>query len=269
MINNVTAIAIAIIGALIGTYGGAFFLNSKEESKMKKVRAIAIKGLEVLKKYSKQSFRNAENDFNTSLSLVEKRTVIVALHKLGIPFGIPTNEAFNIRKIYFLDTIIDADDLDDIILQVKKGYCDHLFYTDPDQYFSANYALHALRKAAKKYVTEVLAKSTLDFKKNLMTSPDKWESFFSLGELKPIMVFKDQVNVPLHFDENGNPITEKMESLLKEIDLGLWDSYLTWNYDAYQNNRNQLQMCQLITNSPNIVPMNNKPKEENECNNTN
>ena len=131
------AILTAIIGGLVGTYFGARFLNMREESKMKEVRAIAIKALDVLKKYSKQSYRNAENDFNTSLSLVEKRTVLVALHKLGIPIGIPSDEAFNIRKVYFVDTMIDEDVIEDIIIQVRKGYCDHLFYLDPDKHFTA------------------------------------------------------------------------------------------------------------------------------------
>ncbi len=103
------AISTAIIGGLIGTYSGARFLNMREESKMKEVRAIAIKALDVLKKYSKQSYRNAENDFNTSLSLVEKRTVLVALHKLGIPIGIPSDEeidkdiASRLRKLHLVE----------------------------------------------------------------------------------------------------------------------------------------------------------------------
>lgn len=244
------AISTAIIGGLVGTYFGARFLNMREESKMNAVREIAIKALEVLKKYSKQSFRNAENDFNTSLSLVEKRTVLVALHKLGIPIGIPSDEPFNIGKVYFVDTVIDEDVIEDIILQVRKGYCDHLFYLDPDKHFTANYALYALRNAAKKYVTEVLAKSTLDISHNIMSSPVNWENMFSLGELKPIMVFKDQVNIPLNFDIRGNPRKDKIESLIKEIDLGLWDTYLMWNYEAYQNARSQLQLGQMFTKLP-------------------
>lgn len=251
MNDIIIPLATAIIGALIGTYGGAYFLSKRQEVKMDKVRAIAIKALVVLKKYSKQSFRNAENDFNTSLSLVEKRTVLVALHKLGIPFGLPSDEAFNIRKVYFVDTTIDEDFIDDIILQVDKGYCDHLFYLDTDKHFTANYALFALRNAAKKYIAEVLSKSTLDIKQNIMSSPIDWEKLFSLGELKPILVFKDQVNIPLNFDEHGNPIKEKMESLLKEIELGLWDIYLMWNFEAYQNAKNQLQLGRLLNYLPN------------------
>lgn len=249
--NIIIPLLTAIIGALIGTYGGAYFLAKRQEAKMEKVRAIAIKALEVLKKYSKQSFRNAENDFNTSLSLVEKRTVLVALHKLGIPIGLPSNEAFDIRKVYFVDITVEKEAIDDIILQINKGYCDHLFYLDTDKHFTANYALFALRNAAKKYISEVLAKSTLDIKQNIMSSPIGWENLFSLGELKPILVFKDQVNIPLNFDEHGNPRKEHIESLLKEIDLGLWDFYLMWNYEAYQNSKNQLQLGRLFNNLPN------------------
>lgn len=243
----IIALLIAIIGGLIGTYCGARFLNKREEKKMEKVRAIGIKALNVLKKYSKQSYRNAENDFNTSLSLVEKRTVLVALHKLGIPIGTPSDEPFNIKKVYFMDTQINEDVINDIILQIQKGYCDHLFYIDPDTHFSANDALYAFRNAAKKYVNEVLAKSKLDIHEKLMTSPQNWEYKFSLGELKPILIFKEQVNIPMNFDDNGNPKSESMESLLREIDLGLWDSYLMWNYEAYQNVKIQSQMGNILS----------------------
>lgn len=246
----ITALLTAALGGLIGTYLGAYFLNKRKEDKMKEVREIAIKALEVLKKYSKQSYRNVENEFNTSLALVEKRTILVALHKLGIPIGRPSDESFNIRKVYFMDEIIDKDDINDIILQVKSGYCDHLFYLDPDAHFTANYALYALRNAAKRYVNEVLAKSTLDRKQNMMNFPPEWDSLFSLGELKPILVFQEQVNVPLNFDSNGSPKTEKIKSLVKEIDLGLWDSYLTWNYEAFQNAKNQIKMGELFSNFP-------------------
>lgn len=258
----IIALLTAIIGGIIGTYCGARFLNKREEDKMGKVRTIGIKALNVLKKYSKQSYKNAENDFNTSLSLVEKRTVLVALHKLGIPIGTHADEPFDIKNVYFIDTKIDEDVISDIILQIQKGYCDHLFYIDPDKHFAANNTLYTFRKAAKKYVNKVLAKSTLDIQQNLMTSPSNWESQFSLGELKPILIFKDQVNVPLNFDDKGNPKSENIKSLFREIDLGLWDSYLMWNYEAYQNIKIQSQMGNILSawsinqQSINIKPQN-------------
>ena len=39
---------------------------------------------------------------------------------------------------------------------------------------------------------------------------------------------------------------------MKDIDLGLWDSYLMWNFEAYQNIKTQNLMAQYLTNLPQI-----------------
>ena len=252
MANFIIALLTALIGGLIGTYFGARFLNMREESKMQRVRDIAIKALNLIKKYAKQSYRNAENDFNTSLSITEKRMVIVALHKLGVPIGVPSNEVFNIRKVFFVNTTIEEDEIDGIILQINKGFCDNLFYIDPDTYFAANYTQFAMRNAGKKYVSEVLAKSRVNVATNQLIEPIDLGTIFSLGEFKAIQVLRDQVRDQMYFDKNGLPIKEKIESLLKDIDLGLWDMYLMWNFEAYQNVKAQNQMGQFISNLPRI-----------------
>lgn len=252
MANFIIALLTALIGGLIGTYFGARFLNMREESKMQRVRDIAIKALNLIKKYAKQSYRNAENDFNTSLSITEKRMVIVALHKLGIPIGVPSNEVFNIRKVFFVNATIEEDEIDGIILQINKGFCDNLFYIDPDTYFAANYTQFAMRNAGKKYVSEVLAKSRVNVATNQLIEPIDLGTIFSLGEFKAIQVLRDQVRDQMYFDKNGLPIKEKIESLLKDIDLGLWDMYLMWNFEAYQNVKAQNQMGQFISNLPRI-----------------
>lgn len=252
MANFIIALLTALIGGLIGTYFGARFLNMREESKMQRVRDIAIKALNLIKKYAKQSYRNSENDFNSSLSITEKRMVIVALHKLGIPIGVPSNEVFNIRKVFFVNTTIEEDEIDGIILQINKGFCDNLFYIDPDTYFAANYTQFAMRNAGKKYVSEVLAKSRVNVATNQLIEPIDLGTIFSLGEFKAIQVLRDQVRDQMYFDKNGLPIKEKIESLLKDIDLGLWDMYLMWNFEAYQNVKAQNQMGQFISNLPRI-----------------
>ena len=259
MANFIIALLTALIGGLIGTYFGARFLNMREESKMQRVRDIAIKALNLIKKYAKQSYRNSENDFNTSLSITEKRMVIVALHKLGVPIGVPSNEVFNIRKVFFVNTTIEEDEIDGIILQINKGFCDNLFYIDPDTYFAANYTQFAMRNAGKKYVSEVLAKSRVNVATNQLIEPIDLGTIFSLGEFKAIQVLRDQVRDQMYFDKNGLPIKEKIESLLKDIDLGLWDMYLMWNFEAYQNVKAQNQMGQFISNLPRIgtPPMSN------------
>ena len=140
-LNLVAYILIPILTAGIGGWVGAFFgdkYRKDKESKEKEiVRDIAVKALNILKSYAKKSYREAEGEFNRVMSIAEKRTVIVSLHKLGIPFGVPSNESFNIRKIHFVDTIVNEDDIDGILIQISKGYCDNLFYIDPDSYFSS------------------------------------------------------------------------------------------------------------------------------------
>ena len=56
-----------------------------------------------------------------------------------------------------------------------------------------------------------------------------------------------------YFDKNGQPIKEKIEVLLKEIDLGLWDSYLLWNYENYQSVMAQIQMSQIISKQQPLI----------------
>ena len=259
-LNLVAYILIPILTAGIGGWVGAFFgdkYRKDKESKEKEiVRDIAVKALNILKSYAKKSYREAEGEFNKAMSIAEKRTVIVALHKLGIPFGVPSNESFNIRKIHFVDTMVNEDDIDGILIQISKGYCDTLFYIDPDSYFSSNFTLFAMRNAGKKYVTEILAKSKVNPDTKIMTEPIELGSIFTLGEFKAIQVLREQVRDQMYFDKNGEPIKERIDTLLKDIDLGLWDSYLMWNYENYQSVKAQVQMGQIICNpQPLINPM--------------
>lgn len=246
----------AVLGGWVGAYYGNKYRENKEAHEKEIVRNIAIKALNILKSYSRKSFREAEGEFNKSMSIAEKRTIIVALHKLGVPFGIPSNETFNIREIHFVDTIVNDDDINGIILQISKGYCDNLFYIDPDTYFASNFTLFAMRNAGKKYVKEILARSRVNTETKVLTEPVEMGSIFTLGEFKAIQVLREQVRDQMYFDKNGQPIKEKIDSLLKDIDLGLWDSYLMWNYENYQSVKAQVQVGQMICNpQPLINPM--------------
>lgn len=246
----------AVLGGWVGAYYGNKYRENKEAHEKEIVRNIAIKALNILKSYSRKSFREAEGEFNKSMSIAEKRTIIVALHKLGVPFGIPSNETFNIRDIHFVDTIVNDDDIDGIILQISKGYCDNLFYIDPDTYFGSNFTLFAMRNAGKKYVKEILARSMVNTETKVLTEPVEMGSIFTLGEFKAIQVLREQVRDLMYFDKNGQPIKEKIDSLLKDIDLGLWDSYLMWNYENYQSVKAQVQVGQMICNpQPLINPL--------------
>lgn len=255
MIYVLVPIFTAVLGGWVGAYFGNKYRENKESHEKEIVRIVAIKALDILKSYSGKSYREAEGEFNKSISIAEKRTVIVALHKLGIPFGVPSNETFNIREVHFIDMIVNENDIIDIIHQISKGYCDNLFYIDPDTYFASNFTLFAMRNAGKKYVKEILAKSKVNLETKVLTEPAELGTIFTLGEIKAIQVLRELVRDQMYFDKNGDPIKEKIETLLKDIDLGLWDSYLMWNYENYQSVKAQIQMGQMICNPPVINPV--------------
>ena len=62
------------------------------------------------------------------LYIAEKRAVIVALHKVGLPIQTPVNTPFDIKNIQLSNDVIDKDLLDDEIEQIEHGHCDHLLY---------------------------------------------------------------------------------------------------------------------------------------------
>lgn len=45
------------------------------------------------------------------------------------------------------------------------------------------------------------------------------------------------------YDQNGNAIPEKIDQILHEIDLGLWDNFLFGNYEMYKNAKSQIEMA--------------------------
>lgn len=172
------------IGAGIGTYLGSHFSAQKQERRNKEIRNIAIKALNIIKKYSGKgnTYDMAEADFNTSLSVAEKRIFMVSLHKLGIPILATSETKFDIQHICFEKIVIDKDEILAIIKQVESGYCDKLFYIDPDTYFTDNIRLSTLRSVSKRWVKEIFAKSKLDLNTRMINYPNKWfESFTWAG----------------------------------------------------------------------------------------
>lgn len=217
------------IGALIGTFGGAYFLHWKQEKKIKNVRLMAIKALDIFKEYAQQkkSYADTANEFNTKLSISEKRAVVVALHKLGVPFETPTRDVFDIRNIRFKDVTIDKDEITAMVVQINKGNCDNHFFTDIESYFASNLRLNAVRNVGKKYVEEVHAKSYIE-KGNPYTiiNPPDWCKKFTPGELQTILVLRTQLANTDYFSQNGQADSNKIKDLIREIEIGLWDNYL-------------------------------------------
>ena len=240
------------IGALIGTYGGAYFLHWKQEKKIKNVRSMAVKALDIFKEYAqhKKSYADSANEFNTKLNVSEKRAVVVALHKIGVPFEISTKDDFDIKNLRLKDIIIDRDEIDAMIQQIEKGNCDNLFFIDIESYFISNLRLNAVRNVGKKYVEEVQSKSRVekDAPNTIVSQPD-WHKVFSPGELQIIFVLRIQLANTAYFLPDGNADPVKMKTLIREIEIGLWDNYLFWEYESYQNIRAQHNLANIIQNA--------------------
>ena len=65
-------------------------------------------------------------------------------------------------------------------------------------------------------------------------------------------------------DNKNNPNNQR---LLNDIDLGLWDDYLCWSIEAYQNVKSQNIMTQILTaklanNDNSSIVANTIPPEE-------
>lgn len=259
--NNIWVyISTPLIAAILGGWVGAFFGNkyqkAKEEEKNAEIRKIAIKALHIIKKYSKQSYCAAENEFNTSLTITDKRCIIVLLHKLGIPVFVPANDSFDIHKVHFADRIIDVDEIDGIILQISQKHCDHLFYLDAENYFNSNRQLTAIRDVGKKYVREVLAKSSYNKETKMVTYPNNWVSQFGLGEYMSIRILHEQACSDMIYDQTGNTDSSQITKIMHEIDMGLWDSCLLGNYEMYKNAKAQIEasnVLQSLANGPQKV----------------
>lgn len=257
-------LASGAIGALIGTYGGSYFLHWKQEKKIKNVRSMAIKALNVFKEYAQQkkNYTDAANEFNTKLNVSEKRAVIVALHKLGVPFETPTKEALDIKNIRFKEISIDKDEIAAMIVQIDKGNCDNQFFIDIESYFTSNLRLNAVRSVGKKYVEEVLANSFIETSNpNNIIYPESWFKSFTPGELQTILVLRFQLTNTDYFASNGRPDLVKIKALIREIEIGLWDNYLFWDYDSFINIRAQNNLANVMQGAF-MINQQNSPQTE-------
>lgn len=258
-----TILISGIIGGIIGTYLGAFFIYRKQQERYKNIRKTAVKALKVFKKYQNKAYENASNDFNVSLNLTEKRAILVVLHKIGIPITPKSSGKFNINEIIFAEDTIVSNEIDNMILQIDSGNCDHLFFEDPDEYFSKNIVLKYRRSVALRFVKEVFSKSTCNNSNTEINFPDDWFKKFSVGEIYTLSVFKEKISHIQNIDKSLHKVDSKaVEKLIEEVESGLWDTYLEWMYDVFSNIQSQKAFTQQITMAIAQQPLTHTPSKE-------
>lgn len=244
-------ISITIFTAIISGFLGAWFQYWFQKRKVNKVRGIAIKALKIFQGYAKkkQTFDMVASEFNNKIDIVEKRAVLVALCKLGIPVVRPVDDSFHIENVRFEHEEIDKETIELMIGQVNKGNCDDLFFSDVEAYFSSNTRLMAVCAVAKKYVDVDFAYCYYDKQKDKIMHTKIATDLFTPGELNILTVFKIRSSWDTFFDENGKVVQEKLDNLKKEIDLGIWDTYLFWDSESYLNIQTQNKMANVFTNA--------------------
>lgn len=243
-------ILLMIATAILGGFFGALFPSWLQQRKACKLRNIAMRGLRIFEKYAKEgkTYDVAANDFNNELDIIEKRAVLVALCKLGIPVERPVDRVFDIKNVRFEHKVISKETIELMKGQLNKGNCDTMFFSNIDEYFSSNNRLLAIRAVAKKYVDEDFSKCHCDKEKQQINHPCLATNLFTPGELNVLNVFRFHTCLDTYFDNAGNANLQKMEQLKKEIDLGIWDTYLFWDWESYQNLQNQNNMAVVFTN---------------------
>lgn len=182
------------------------------------------------------------------MAVSSKGLVLVALCKLGIPVVRSVDDSFHIENVRFEHEEIDKETIELMIGQVNKGNCDDLFFSDVETYFSSNTRLMAVRAVAKKYVDIDFAYCYYDKQKDQIMHTKIATDLFTPGKLNILAVFKLRSSWDTFFDLNGKVILEKLNNLKREIDLGIWDTYLFWDSESYLNIQTQNRMANVITN---------------------
>lgn len=182
------------------------------------------------------------------MAVSSKGLVLVALCKLGIPVVRSVDDSFHIENVRFEHEEIDKETIELMIGQVNKGNCDDLFFSDVETYFSSNTRLMAVRAVAKKYVDIDFAYCYYDKQKDQIMHTKIATDLFTPGKLNILAVFKLRSSWDTFFDLNGKVILEKLNNLKKEIDLGIWDTYLFWDSESYLNIQTQNRMANVIAN---------------------
>lgn len=245
--------ATALIGGIVGTYGSSYFITRKQEERQENIRKIALRALDIFKNYDGKTYHDAESEFNTKLSITEKRIILVALYKIGIPIFAENIGKFSLENVSFMSKEVTEKEIINMKAQIDSGNCDNLFFEDPEDYFNKNILDKYKRNIAIKFIRNVLMPSQISNDEQCIVYPENWWDGFSIGEINIALVFKAKLADPILYDKNTRQIKqEKIEEIINEVNIGLWDTYLYWAYEAFSNVQTQKsaadKVLDIITN---------------------
>ena len=62
------------------------------------------------------------------------------------------------------------------------------------------------------------------------------------------MVLRTQLANTDYFSQNGQADSNKIKDLIREIEIGLWDNYLFYDYESFMNIRAQHNLANVVQN---------------------
>jgi len=261
---DIGSIVLSLCSGVIGTLAGSGIVIYAQGMKNRAIRKTAVSALSILKGYAGTTtpkYTDAQNEFNIKFNMAQKRSMLVALHKIGVPIEIPVSGLSSIENVSFLDKKILAKEVDDMIEQIKNGGVDNLFFTDVDIYFSEGLRRKAMRDTAKKFVNEIMKKSSLNMDNNNIDYHGLINNL-TIGEFNVIAVLRIETYKREFYNNNGDANIQSMDELVRDIDRGLWDRYLGWDYDSYMNIKLQRNSMQNMTDAlPTLINLLNAPQQ--------
>lgn len=243
-LSSLIPVATTIIGVIVGGFWNHWANTRDQEKKLEGLRGLALKALDVFEQYAEnqKTYKDAEAEFNTKFNLSEKRAVVVALYKLGVPFDMSVDSESSLKELGFLNNKVDIHEVISMKEQVAKGNCDDLFFKDIDAEFGDRRRILRLRNVAVRYVNDVLLNSPAENGQLLL--PSGWMDKFSFCELYNLMVFQGIVRDSSLWDERGKPKVEKMTQLVKDVESGMFDQYLLLEYHSFLNIKQQASFAE-------------------------
>ncbi len=232
----------SLIVSLLAALSAAYLAYSSgyvQLRQKKQIREIAIKSLNIFMSYIDKKdvalFSDANKEFNKVLSNVEKRMILVCLSKIGIPVLPPLYSELNFDNIEFENIKIIKNDISSMILSIKNGNCDQLFFLDAENYLSEGVKINAMREIAKKIVEKAIRGSKMSEDGCIIFKNSAWKKEFNIIELNITEVFYEKNRDVYYYNSNMDVDDEKIDRLIKDIDLGLWDGYLRIDFEYYKN----------------------------------
>lgn len=250
-INIIASIIGTCLAAFLGTYWGSKLIINQQEKKKKPSRELLNSIISDFSKYPK--YKAAEAQFNTR-SVIEKKTVLVALKNLGVPVKINLiDDRLDIDKVEFLDSDIKVEEINQMKEYVSLGLCDDLFFNDIDSgFFQSPPKIIRAREIA---IQALQAIDLIDFKPNDDINKLIKAARITTSQFDVVYVFWLSLYI---IDKMGNDTIEynkeKINTVIQDVKNGIFDHLFYWDHRAFDNMNQQMQAAASMSSVMGILP---------------